>query len=70
MSNTVPKGWCRLNLPDVCYFQEGPGLRNWQYTTSGYPFINIRCIKDGYLDLSNVQYISSDEANQKYKHFF
>lgn len=70
MSNLVPEGWSKYLLQDVCYFQEGPGLRRWQYTIKGYPFINIRCIKQGALDLSNVQYISETEALEKYQHFF
>lgn len=70
MSNVVPDDWKTVNLPDVCYFQEGPGLRRWQYRAEGYPFINIRCIKQGYLDLENVQYISREEAEEKYQHFF
>jgi len=67
---SIPDGWNKNSLPDVCYFQEGPGLRRWQYSSEGYPFINIRCIKHGYLDLDNVQYISWDEAHEKYQHFF
>lgn len=70
MSSLVPDGWSKLPLPDICYFQEGPGLRRWQYATEGYPFINIRCIKNGYLNLDNVQYISVSEAQEKYQHFF
>lgn len=70
MSNVLPDGWSKMSLPDICYFQEGPGLRRWQYTTEGYPFINIRCIKKGYLDLDNVQFISLNEAQEKYQHFF
>ncbi len=70
MNDMYPEDWHRLNLPDVCYFQEGPGLRNWQYTASGFPFINIRCIRDGFLDLSNAQYISVEEAEENYQRFF
>ncbi|KOR27573.1 hypothetical protein TI03_06610, partial [Achromatium sp. WMS1] len=58
----VPEGWSKQNLKDICYFQEGPGLRRWQYTENGFPFLNIRCIREGFLDLSNVQYISKEEA--------
>lgn len=50
-------------------FLEGPGIRNWQYTESGTPFINIRLISNGDIDTSKASYISNDEANGKYKHF-
>lgn len=70
MSNFVPEGWTQISLPEVCYFQEGPGLRNWQYRPSGFPFINIRCIREGFLDLDKVQHISTEEALERYQHFF
>lgn len=65
-----PEEWNKLPLSSVVYFQEGPGLRRWQYRNEGMPFLNIRCIKEGSLDLSAVQYISQEEANDKYEHFF
>lgn len=66
----ISEGWILRNLADICFFQEGPGLRNWQYRANGFPFINIRCIREGFLDLSNVQYISTEEAEERYQHFF
>lgn len=69
MNKTGTVGWEVTELPEVCYFQEGPGLRRWQYKDNGFPFINIRCIQNNRIDLSNVQYISVEEANSKYKHF-
>lgn len=56
-------------LNKICYFQEGPGLRKWQYKSEGIKFINIRCLKDGKINLNKAQHISSEEVNKKYKHF-
>ena len=57
-------------LKDVIYFQEGPGLRNWQYGSSGVPFLNIRTITDeGAIDKSLCQYVKQDEFEGKYEHF-
>lgn len=59
-------------LPDVVFFQEGPGIRNWQYVHDGrgVNFINIRCIQQGHdIDLSNANQISQEEAYGKYSHF-
>ena len=51
-------------------FQEGPGIRNWQYVTeNGTKFINIRCISDGDINTTNANMISSEEASGKYAHF-
>lgn len=50
-------------------FLEGPGIRNWQYTESGTPFINIRLISNGDIDVSKASFVSDEEANGKYSHF-
>ncbi len=69
MNKEFPENWKSFDLKDICFFQEGPGLRNWQYREKGTKFINIRCIKNGYLDTSIAQCISSDEVENKYNHF-
>ncbi len=62
--------WERVPLSQLIFFQEGPGIRNWQYVTSkGVKFINIRCILDGEIDTSKANMISAEEANGKYAHF-
>ena len=66
----IPSNWKIEHLKDVFFFQEGPGIRNWQYVEeNGTKFINIRCIKDNDLELSTANMISEEEANGKYKHF-
>ncbi|WP_312126728.1 restriction endonuclease subunit S [Pseudomonas sp.] len=61
--------WDVFPLSDFVFFQEGPGLRNWQYRTEGVPFVNIRCIKDGKLVRNAMTCLDSTEVEQKYKHF-
>lgn len=62
--------WSTIPLSDVFFFQEGPGIRNWQYVTQdGTKFINIRCIADGDINTATANMISSDEACGKYAHF-
>jgi type I restriction enzyme S subunit len=61
--------WEVVPFVDFFDFLEGPGIRNWQYTESGTPFINIRLISNGDIDISKASYISNEEANGKYKHF-
>ena len=59
-----------VNIPDVLFFQEGPGVRNTQYTTEGVKLLNVANLVDGKVDLSTSdRYISEEEANGKYKHF-
>ena len=65
----IPKGWEVKPFEDAFYFQEGPGIRNWQYVEKGTKFINIRCIQDNDLYLETANMISFEEAEGKYKHF-
>ena len=65
-----PNGWKHSKLPDFAWFQEGPGLRKWQFTDSGCKVINITNIVNGVLDLNKTdRFISYEELNAKYKHF-
>jgi type I restriction enzyme S subunit len=61
--------WEEVSLPELFDFKEGPGIRNWQYVDNGYPFINIRLIKNKELDVSSANCVSHEEANGKYDHF-
>jgi type I restriction enzyme S subunit len=61
--------WEVVPLESFFDFLEGPGIRNWQYTETGTPFINIRLINNGDIDVSKANYISNEEANGKYSHF-
>lgn len=60
----------KKRLEEFIYFQEGPGIRNWQYVENdGTRFINIRCINNGDIDIKNANMISNEEANGRYCHF-
>lgn len=60
----------RMKLPEVVWFQEGPGVRKQQYTKTGVKLLNVANLHDGILDTSNTdRYISQEEADGKYSHF-
>lgn len=67
----APKeGWEEKLLPKVCWFQEGPGLRNWQFTKQGMKVINVTNLVDGFLNLDRTdRHISMKEFEKMYKHF-
>lgn len=66
----IPSDWNISKFEDFILFQEGPGIRNWQYVSNnGIRFINIRCINNNILDTSRTSQISKQEAYGKYKHF-
>ena len=57
----------KVKLNEVTWFQEGPGVRNTQYTKSGVKLLNVANLVNGKVVLSNTsRFISEDEAFGKY----
>lgn len=58
-------------LDEAYWFQEGPGVRKWQFTTSGIKLLNVGNIcLNGELDLSKTdRCLSREEVEKRYKHF-
>ena len=64
------EGWVKRKLEELAWYQEGPGLRNWQFTKSGIKVINVTNLENGILNLERTdRYISIEEYNKMYKHF-
>lgn len=65
------KQWPLKPLTEVAFFQEGPGLRKWQWTESGMKVINVtNILGDGSVDINNTaRFISHEEFENKYRHF-
>jgi len=57
-------------LYEVAFYQEGPGVRKFQFRNEGVKLLNVGNINKGLLDTSTTKlYISEEEAYGKYKHF-
>lgn len=61
--------WERAPLDEAVFLQEGPGIRSYEYQKDGYPMINVRCVQDGYIDLSTCNAVNIELATGKWKHF-
>ena len=63
--------WEVKRLTDVVWFQEGPGVRKWQFKEFGIKLLNVsNILKSGELDLSKTdRHLSTDEVQEKYSHF-
>lgn len=63
--------WISRDLSEAYWFQEGPGVRNWQFTSSGIKLLNVANItKLGTIDLDKTERcLSEEEVEKKYKHF-
>lgn len=65
----MKQSWEKVKLPEVVFFQEGPGLRKFQYTEEGIPFLNIRTLVNDRIDKTLCGHISEKEVKEKYQHF-
>jgi type I restriction enzyme, S subunit len=64
------ESWIEYLLSEICWFQEGPGVRNYQFTSSGVKLFNGTNIEKGRIDLEKTnRYISEKEAFGWYSHF-
>lgn len=62
--------WEKVNITDVLWFQEGPGVRNTQFRESGIKLLNVGNINDNILDLSTTKiHLDKKEISEKYQHF-
>ena len=67
---SLPLGWSLRFIPEVAFFQEGPGVRKSQYRENGIKLLNVANINNGEIDLNKTsRYISEEEANGRYNHF-
>lgn len=64
-------GSATLPLPKAFWFQEGPGVRNWQFVDEGVKLLNVSNVtKDGRLEPERSKNrVSFAEASGKYAHF-
>ncbi|WP_283708916.1 restriction endonuclease subunit S [Pseudoalteromonas prydzensis] len=67
----IPEDWEVRDLPEVVWYQEGPGLRNWQFTNKGLKVINVTNLQEsGFLNLDKTdRHITWEEYEKMYKHF-
>jgi len=68
LKREIPEGWEVMPIKEHYNYLEGPGITKEKYTTMGHPFINIRCIQDDDLDVSNASMIKQ-EYIEGYSHF-
>ncbi len=66
----IPEDWEAKLLPEIAWFQEGPGLRNWQFTRQGMKVINVTNLENGILNLDRTdRHITIEEFLKTYNHF-
>jgi len=62
--------WEVVKIPEVLFFQEGPGVRKWQFHNTGVKLLNVGNINGGKINLSTTKiHLSEEEAYGKYWFF-
>ena len=71
LEKEIPKSWELIPFGKYIFYQEGPGLREWQWTDSGIKVINVKNIfYDGTVNTNNSsRFISIEEYQSIYSHF-
>ena len=69
-AGNIPEHWQIHKIKNLIFFQEGPGLRNWQFTDDGIRVICVTNITSKGIDFTNYEkFISEEEYKQTYSHF-
>ena len=70
---TAPLGnkndWKMLDLPEVTFFQEGPGILAVDFCTEGVPLVRLSGLAGDTVTLDGCDYLNPDKVAQKWKHF-
>ena len=65
----LPDGWIWAMLPEVVFFQEGPGILKKDFRDKGVPLIRISGLKSDRVLLDGCNYLDQIMVENKWKHF-
>ena len=65
----IPIHWDKTKLNRFIFFQEGPGLRTFQFTDDGVKVICVTNITEKGIDFTYKKFTSEQEYVEKYQHF-
>ena len=60
----IPEGWRVGNIGDMFGFQNGYAFESRDWQDQGVPVIKIGSVKPGFVDMTNVSYVSEKVADQ------
>ena len=65
----IPQSWKWVRIPEITYFQEGPGILAKDFRDSGTPLIRIAGMQGDKLSLEGCNYLDSSMVEKKWSHF-
>lgn len=65
----LPKGWLWERLPNVSFFQEGPGIMAKDFRDTGVPLIRISGMHSPVVSLDGCNFLDEEMVAKKWNHF-
>lgn len=65
----LPKGWLWERLPNISFFQEGPGIMAKDFRDTGVPLIRISGVHGPVVSLDGCNFLDEDMVAKKWNHF-
>ena len=61
--------WILMDLPDVAFFQEGPGIMAVDFRSEGVPLVRLAGVSGSVVTLNGCNYLDPAKVKQKWSHF-
>lgn len=65
----IPESWKWVRIPEMSYFQEGPGILAVDFRESGIPLIRIAGMQSDELSLEGCNYLDPDMVEKRWSHY-
>ncbi|OME55199.1 restriction endonuclease subunit S [Paenibacillus odorifer] len=65
----IPENWKWMRIPEMSYFQEGPGILAVDFRDSGIPLIRISGMQGEELSLEGCNYLDFKMVERKWDHY-
>lgn len=61
--------WAKVNLSEVAFFQEGPGIMAVDFRDEGIPLVRLSGVSGTSVTLAGCNYLDPTKVSQKWSHF-
>lgn len=61
--------WAMVGLPEVAFFQEGPGIMAVDFRDAGVPLVRLAGVSGSTVTLAGCNYLDPEKVSQKWSHF-
>lgn len=65
----LPEGWVWERLPNISFFQEGPGIMAKDFRSAGIPLIRIAGMRNAFVTLDGCNFLEEEMVKEKWNHF-